>query len=162
MGGGVLPVALHNGQVLFLLGKESSRRGGWSDFGGSKEGRETPRQTAIREGAEELDGFFGTGRSLSERVRDNHLVTVRIRGFATYLFQVPYDPYLPGYFAGHHALMRKNLADKVGRRGMFEKSEVAWFTPEQLRSSFHVLRPFYREVAASILRSLPRISSRLR
>ena len=162
MGGGVLPVALHNGEVFFLLGKESSRRGGWSDFGGSKEGRETPRQTAIREGAEELDGFFGTGKVLSDRVRDNHLVTTRIKGFATYLFQVPYDPYLPGYFEGHHALMRKNLAAAVGRKGMFEKSEIAWFTPNQLRNAFPVLRPFYREVASGILRSLPRIYAKLR
>ena len=55
MGGGILPVALHDGELHFLLGLEQTKRGGWSDFGGAREGRETPRQTAIREGAEELE-----------------------------------------------------------------------------------------------------------
>ena len=162
MGGGVLPIALYNGELMFLLGKEGGKRGGWSDFGGSREGNESQRQTAIREGAEELNGFFGTGKVFSDRVRDNHLITTRIVGFATYSFQVPYDPYLPDYFLGNHSLMKSNLASKIGRNGLFEKSEIAWFTADQLRSSFSILRPFYRTVAAQILRSLPKIYARLR
>ena len=162
MGGGILPCAVHNGQLFFLLGKERGRRGGWSDFGGSREGTETPRQTAIREGAEELDGFLGVGQVLSDRVRDNHLLTVRIRGFSTYVFQIPYDPYLPDYFAGCSALMKKSLPQHIGKKGLFEKAAIAWYTEDQLRASYAVLRPFYREVARTVLRSAQRIASKLR
>ena len=58
MGGGVLPVSVHNGEPVFLFSREAVARGyrdsgKWSDFGGSKEGSETQRDTAVREAAEE-------------------------------------------------------------------------------------------------------------
>ena len=161
MGGGILPVAVHDGQLVFLLGREQGRNGAWSDFGGAREGRETPRQTAIREGGEELDGFLGIGQGLSDRVRDYHLTTVRVRGFASYLFQVPYDPLLPGYFAGHRSLVKKHLPQHLGRKGLFEKSAIAWFTERELRTAWPRLRPFYRDVVAAVLRSAPRLATRL-
>ena len=39
MGGGILPVALHNNKLYFLFGKETFNLSspGWSDFGGSTE-----------------------------------------------------------------------------------------------------------------------------
>ena len=47
MGAGILPVCKYNGLLLFLFGKEGLSRGNqWSDFGGSRDGRETPYQTA--------------------------------------------------------------------------------------------------------------------
>ena len=42
MGGGILPVAYHNGKVKFLFSREAMYTdddpGKWSDFGGGKEG----------------------------------------------------------------------------------------------------------------------------
>ena len=172
MGGGLLPVAVRDGRLVFLLGKEQRRpgvtKGAWSDFGGGREGKETPFQTAIREGAEELDGFLGVGGALRARVRDNMLATLRVRGFSTYMFLVPYDPFLPGYFNGSRAFTRKHLPDKIGRKGLFEKAEIGWFDESELwraqagdRDAPRALRPFYRQVASAILREAPRIRERL-
>ena len=161
MGGGILPVALHDGELHFLLGLEQTKRGGWSDFGGAREGRESPRQTAIREGAEELDGFLGVGNALSERIRENHLLTARSRSYSSYLFQIPYDPYLPTYFAGHRALVKKRLPQHIGKKGLFEKSKIEWFSVKELRKTWPTLRPWYRNIAATILQSIPRIRGRM-
>ena len=64
MGGGILPVAFINNHPYFLFSREAliakEDPGKWSDFGGSKEGKESYRETAIREGWEESNGFLGT------------------------------------------------------------------------------------------------------
>ena len=65
MGGGILPVAEHKGDFYFLFSRErlafsqDKDRGKWSDFGGSREGKETQYQTAIRECFEESNGILG-------------------------------------------------------------------------------------------------------
>ena len=73
MGGGILPVAYHNGKVKFLFSREAMYTdddpGKWSDFGGGKEGRETPYQTAVREGWEESAGFLGTKQDIRKHRR---------------------------------------------------------------------------------------------
>ena len=62
MGGGILPVSKHNGKLYFLFGKEAfddSGETGWADFGGGKEPEDNSVfETAVREGAEELNGFL--------------------------------------------------------------------------------------------------------
>ena len=66
---GVLPYAKqivnNKTNLYFLFAREtldikskSNSKGFWSDFGGSKEKKETPIETAIREGYEETSGFF--------------------------------------------------------------------------------------------------------
>jgi hypothetical protein len=59
--GSILPVCIHNNQLYFLFGKENKKEKdapGWADFGGGCEPRETPYQTALREGYEETSGFL--------------------------------------------------------------------------------------------------------
>ena len=71
MGGGLLPVTIHEGKVLFLLGREHDEKK-WSDFGGGREGRESHFDTALREGCEELNGFFGCKTHLKNTVKRNY------------------------------------------------------------------------------------------
>ena len=65
-GGGVIPVALHDGKLYFLFGQENdvirdaSKNQDWGDFGGGSEPGESEMDTCVREGAEELNGFFGS------------------------------------------------------------------------------------------------------
>ncbi len=71
MGGGILPVAFHKGKIYFLFSREYSKsktkRGLWSDFGGSKEKGETLLETAIREGFEENKKVCIAGRLVTKR-----------------------------------------------------------------------------------------------
>jgi 8-oxo-dGTP pyrophosphatase MutT (NUDIX family) len=67
--GSILPVCIHKNQLYFLFGKENKFEDsspGWADFGGGCEPNETPYQTAMREGSEELTGFLGSPSDLKK------------------------------------------------------------------------------------------------
>ena len=67
---GILPYGKDSkGNVYFLLGKD--RQMAWSDFGGSSHKGEKPFKTAIREGTEELNGFFGTEEEIEEEINSS-------------------------------------------------------------------------------------------
>ena len=72
--GSILPVALHNGKLHFLFGKENPMEDsskGFSDFGGRMDEGETPYIAAIREGSEELTGFLGNKTELETLITKN-------------------------------------------------------------------------------------------
>ena len=71
-GGGILPVAIKNGQVYFLFGKENELDDtpGWADFGGGAEDGESSFDTALREGSEEINGFLGSAEQLRKETQD--------------------------------------------------------------------------------------------
>ena len=79
MGGGILPVAIKNNQLYFLLGKENDMADtpGWADFGGGNENNETNYQAAIREGVEELNGFLGSVNKMKKMVRNNKIIHLK-------------------------------------------------------------------------------------
>ena len=90
------------------------------DFGGGKEGAETPFQTALREGCEELNGFLGCGGALRKLVADNRVGEVHSQTHRTYLFQIQYDTNLPRYFNNHYKFIKKHIPIAVNNRGFFE------------------------------------------
>lgn len=152
MGGGLLPVTVHNGKIMFLLGREHDEKQ-WSDFGGGREGKETHYETALREGCEELNGFFGCKSHLKRTVKDNMLLEINKNGFTSYLFFVPYDPYLPSYFENNFKLMKQRFPQHIGKHGMFEKDKVGWFTAYHARRNMKNVRPFYRAVLSEVLKN---------
>ncbi len=150
MGGGVLPVAFHKGKLYFLFGREVFD-GKWSDFGGGKEGNETPFRTAIREGCEELNGFLGCKAELERTVKANMIKRITHMQFHTYLFHLEYDENLPVHFTNNSAFIRQRLPHLVDKKGLFEKSEIAWMTVADIKRNKSLFRPFYRGVLREIL-----------
>ena len=150
MGGGILPVAIHNDKLFFLFGKEVYD-GKWSDFGGGKENTESPFQTAVREGCEELNGFFGCRSALERLVRTNMVMEIRQKQYTVYIFRHVYDESLPSYFDNNHAFIRQRLPKMIDKNGLFEKSKVAWFSVKEMRDKKNSFRPFYKEVLEKIL-----------
>ena len=45
---------------------------------------------------------------------------------------------------------------------LFEKIELKWFSPSDMKRRIHVFRPFYREIVKQILKDLPNISKFLK
>lgn len=150
MGGGILPIAIHNQKLYFLFGREVQDNM-WGDFGGGREGKETRFQTAIREGCEELDGFLGCESALKKLVTDNLVSQVDTEKLRTYLFEIKYDENLPFYFNNHHKFITKHLHNKVNKKGLFEKSQIKWFSIAELKRSRSSFRPFYRKVLDNLL-----------
>lgn len=145
MGAGILPVSLYRGNVMFLFGRERAS-GLWSDFGGKAEPGETDIQTAVREGSEELNGFYGSGTDLFNKINHSLLNKVDYDHYATYIFRVDYDKSLPIYFKNANEFVEFHMPNIVNNRknGLFEKTELRWFTIEEMREQKTAFRPFYR------------------
>lgn len=151
MGAGILPVTISKGTILFLLGKESKIKY-WSDFGGSSKKFENNYDTAIREGYEELDGFLGNKKQLSNRVTNNFIDKIEIDRYSTYLFYINYYEikYLSIYFNNNRNFLKKSLT-YIPTDGIFEKSEIRLFNKNELMINENIIRPFYRDVIYELM-----------
>jgi 8-oxo-dGTP pyrophosphatase MutT (NUDIX family) len=147
MGAGIVPVALMKGSLLFLFGKEKSD-GRWGEFGGSAMPNEDKFTTAIREGYEELDGFYGSEYQLKKKVVQNLILSIAdLEGrHESFIFKTDYDENLPLYFNNHHKFIKKHIPKGFydENNGYFEKSEIRWFTKDDLVKNKKYFRTFYK------------------
>jgi hypothetical protein len=153
MGGGILPVAIHNGQMFFLAGQECEDQK-WCDFGGGEKGTETDMQTAVREGCEELSGFFGSTTEIQQLLKNNLLLKILLESgkhhYTSFLVQVPYDPNLPFYFNNQYKFIKKYRPHLVCQNGLFEKKQMQWMTLADLNAKRPYFRARYRPIIDDI------------
>ena len=155
MGAGILPVSVHNNNIYVLLSREyiNSKNGGkWSDFGGSKEGKETYFQTAVREGWEESDGFLGNQQEIRNLIKNNFIKTITLGGYRTYLVYIPYDKTLPDRFRKKFLHVRKTHPEKIYKNGYYEKDMLKWVKFEDLDSFKQYARPWYKKFIANLIK----------
>jgi len=155
MGGGILPVAIHNHKLYFLFGKETtddSGQHGWADFGGGPENKETVFETAIREGGEELNGFLGTGDYLKRHVKRNMVHVEKTKQYSSYLFLIDYNKELPSYYNHHFRFFASALPNvKTEHNGLLEKSHIKWYSFEDLKRDKKQFRQFYQSFIEKFL-----------
>jgi len=165
MGGGLLPVALHKGELYFLFGLENKMDDtpGWADFGGGKNNNENYFETAVREGTEELNGFFGTINSVGKMVKRNKILTVKHKTYSTYIFLTDYDEKLPMYFNNNFQFSQRKMPQliKNTKNGLLEKQRIKWFSVKELKTD-KTFRPFYQEIVDKIAGKLPVISEKVK
>lgn len=160
--GSILPVSLYNGQLYFLFGKENKMEDsarGFSDFGGGLEGNETPMDTALREGGEELSGFLGDGKNIKKLIRKNGGVFKLVHNdYNVHMFYMDYDPILPFYFTNFHQFMWTRMnKNTLNSSKLYEKQEIRWFSETELKTKRNLFRPFYREIVDKYVENLPKI-----
>ena len=153
-GGGVIPVALHNGQLHFLFGqendviKDATKNQDWGDFGGSAKPGESEMDTCVREGAEELNGFYGNKRDFRALLLKTQVLKLTYDTRVTHLMRVDYDERLPFYFNNNYRFIKEtaNLRTIAAHpeNGYFEKSHVRWFTLEDLKRERGAFREYFR------------------
>jgi 8-oxo-dGTP pyrophosphatase MutT (NUDIX family) len=159
MGGSILPVTLHNGKIYFLFGKERDidENPGWSDFGGGTDKGETFLQTAIREGGEELTGFLGSNGELKKMLNKygTYNIDYKSEGYTTYrchIFPMEYNHYLPYYYNNNQRFLQKRLDAKIIRdTKIFEKTQIKWFSFDDIKKYHNDFRSFYKNVVHLIL-----------
>lgn len=166
-GGGVIPVAMHNGDLYFLFGqendviKDASKNQDWGDFGGSAKAGESEMDTCVREGAEELNGFYGNKRDFRAFLRKNFLLKLTYDTRVTYLMRVDYDERLPFYFNNNYRFIKEtsNLRAIAAHpeNGYFEKSHVRWFTLADLKRERGAFREYFRNFLDMIAYRAPEI-----
>lgn len=168
-GSSILPVALHNNKLYFLFGKENSLEDsapGFSDFGGGIEKGETPFETALREGSEELTGFLGDPAKLKRHIKKNggtyaftHTnANNSAQNYTVHIVKYAYDPILPTYYNDNHRFLWSRMNRKfLKSTKLFEKIEIEWFCEDELRRRMPEYRPFYREVVGTLLQKIHEI-----
>ena len=166
-GGGVIPVAMHNGDLYFLFGqendviKDASKNQDWGDFGGSAKPGESEMDTCVREGAEELNGFYGNKRDFRKLLLKNQVLKLTYDTRVTYLMRVDYDERLPTYFNNNYRFIKEtaNLRSIAAHpeNGYFEKSHVRWFTLEDLKRERGAFREYFRNFLDMIEYRAPEI-----
>ena len=166
-GGGVIPVALHNGDLYFLFGqendviKDASKDQDWGDFGGGSKPGESEMDTCVREGAEELNGFYGNKRDFRALLLKNQLLKLTYDTRVTHLMRVDYDERLPFYFNNNYRFIKEtsNLRAIAAHpeNGYFEKSHVRWFTLADLKRERGAFREYFRNFLDMIEYRAPEI-----
>ncbi len=156
MGAGILPICTKAGSIYVLLGQERYDNK-WGDFGGSKVAGESYITTALREGEEELNGILGTGKYLSNLVKNNYLATIHNGdNYNTFVFKIKYDNSLPMYFNNNNIFIEKNLKTIVENsyhehNGLFEKCKIKWFTLKEIQNDYTIFRPHFIPILKSII-----------
>ena len=156
MGGGILPVAYHENDIYFLFSRESftkKHKGLWSDFGGSKENRETQYETAIRECVEESCGILGNKDDIRILIKNNCITKIRDKGYSIYLVRVEYNKKIVKIFSEHFKKMLKDYPDLVKEKnGLFEKDKLRWIKLQDLKKNIHIFRPWYKKFIYKIIK----------
>jgi hypothetical protein len=163
-GSSVLPVTIHKGKLYFLFGLENEFEDsakGFSDFGGGVEKGENIRQTALREGGEELTGFLGDGERLEEHMKQNGgSLQLTFNNYHIHLFYLKYDPNLPKYYNWNHAFLWKRMDKKMlSKTKLFEKIEIQWFSVNKMNARIKEFRSFYQDIVKQLIS--PIVKSRI-
>lgn len=168
VGSGVIIVALHKNKVYYLFGKEGSmerdKNCHWGDFGGSAKTGEDLLDTTTREGAEELNGFFGSKHDFEKYILKNKVDEVAYDKRYTYLVRADYDEKLPFYFNNNYKFICEYLKGHVEHptNGLFEKSEIRWFTIDELKRERNIFRDYFRNIIDIIVYNHPKTLSKLK
>ena len=170
MGGGALPIALNkkDKKVYFLFGKENEYLNkdspGFSDFGGGEKPGESALDTALREGCEELNGFFGCEGEIKRLIKENLVTSLNHDRYTTFLFEIEYDDNLPYYFNNNYKFLKSHVNKLVrhSTNGLFEKSVIKWMTFDDLRKERASFRSYYRNVVDVILENEDDIMRKLK
>ena len=164
----ILPVAVCNNELYFLFGKENEMEDsakGFSDFGGRVESGESILDTAMREGAEELCGFLGNPKQLSQLIKKNggtYKLTYgsENKAYHVHIFFMEYDVKLPEYFINNHKFLWERMDKTVlNDSKFFEKQEIKWFCQDDIKKKRGEFRPFYREIVDMFLKDIGKIST---
>jgi len=149
--GSILPIAIRKGKLFFLFGKENSMEDsskGFSDFGGGCENGESPFNTAMREGGEELTGFLGDGNDIRKLIKQNGgTYKITHNDYHVHMFRIEYDENLPKYYNANHKFLWERMNKNVlNDSKLFEKIEIHWFTIEDMKKRKSEFRKFYQEI----------------
>jgi 8-oxo-dGTP pyrophosphatase MutT (NUDIX family) len=154
----ILPVSIYKNKLYFLFGKENPMEDsakGWSDFGGRCDKGETLYQTALREGSEELTGFLGNNKELSNTIKQNGgTFKITHNDYHIHLFFLPYDENLPKYYNYNHKFLWEKMDKKLlNKTKLFEKIEIQWFSTDDIVKQRGKFRNFYQEITDIFIRN---------
>ncbi len=163
--GSILPISIHNNELYFLFGKENSMEDsakGWSDFGGGCDNNETPYEAALREGGEELTGFFGDDKNIKRIIESNGRMPYIIthNDYHVHLFCTEYDKNLPKYYNQNHKFLWERMDNEMlNKSKLFEKIEIKWYSLREMKQRRREFRGFYQEITDLFVKDIKKITA---
>lgn len=162
MGAGILPFTIYKGKLLFLFGRENKdkykkdlgKKGLWSDFGGSREGNETYKETAVREAFEESSGFFGNMEDIENLINTKCIHEIEHNKYKTFLVYIPYNNRLIHNFRKQFLYVKKNKPGLYHKKGLYEKDMIKWVPYNKLREFKKDIRIFYKGIISKLMRTI--------
>ena len=156
MGAGILPTTIHNNKLYFLFGKENkyeTSAPGYSDFGGGADNNESPFETAIREGGEELTGFLGSSKDISKLLKKHGTYNIDYSSnnvhslYRTHIFPIKYDPMLAIYYNNNQQFIQAHLDPSVIKKTkIFEKAEIRWVCVDDILKMRPKFRSYFQHI----------------
>ena len=125
--------------------------GKWSDFGGGKEKKETPLETAIREGFEESEGFLGDKDEIKKLIENESTKKIQTSNYTSYIIYIPYDKELPKKFRSNFLNIKKNYPEKINKNGRYEKDMLKWINIKKIPELYDTFRPWYKQILLNII-----------
>ena len=163
-GAGILPIAIHKGEPLIMMGRETKDLGSfrdsgkWSDFGGGKEKGETIEECAIREGFEEMMGMFGGPKKLKELIKEKLVMKIKIGTYTSFIVNVKYKKSLEKDFVEIYECIKANHPELIKTDNVFfEKDQVRWFKLKKLQNDEYKIdirehfKPVLKQLFAQLL-----------
>ena len=150
MGAGILLYAKKSNNIYLLLGKEI-KNGLWSDFGGSRIGKEEHINTAVREAYEELSGFLGSMIDLKKALGTDPIV-ISTEYYNSFLMEIEYDENFPIYYNHNFKFIQDKLPHIIDNKhnGLFEKMEIKWYPLKDLEKKYKIFRPYFIPILKKI------------
>lgn len=161
-GGGIIPITVHNGKLMLLLGRENMYCKNcchkWSDWGGGKEINENIIDAVAREASEESMGFFGSKKEIKKILKtnsDNQYIIGDV--YKYYIIPIDYDEKIPFYFNNCRDIINKYIPKNLLRNNkILEKDKMMWFTLEELENS-NKLRKHFKNTTKKIVNEKDKI-----
>lgn len=157
---GILIYSFNNeNKLVFLLGKENKSKK-YCDFGGGKENNETDEETAIREFDEESMRSIMTIEEITNKIK-NDSFNVVVNNYREYVVKIDYNEYIPQIYNRIRDKLDICMLDMNGKyqiptcpNGFLEKSEMRWFTINDLKKEINNLRPVFKPTLYVVLKKL--------
>ena len=163
MGAGILPFCFRNNKLYFLFGKERDidENPGWSDFGGGSDKDESYIKTATRECSEEISGFLGSEQDLLKHLKTHGYLNIYLenpknknKGYMVFLTPIEYDPELIKYFNRYQNFIQNKLDKATLKKSkLFEKTEIKWFSFDDISKNKSKFRKFYQNIINVLLKN---------
>ena len=167
-GAGILPYAIHDNKLYFLLGKENpgndpKKNNLFCDFGGGSEKGESPKETAFREFKEESMNVY-QHLDVKNKIKGSN-ISVTNGDYVCYLVEFPYGEAEPRTYNRVMEMLNgcrrekkyKNYVNELiptCKIGLAEKSEMRWFTSEEIFQNKDLIRPIFLKTFSQIIKKL--------
>tara|TARA_B100001093_G_scaffold519549_1_gene609070 strand:- start:1816 stop:2304 length:489 start_codon:yes stop_codon:yes gene_type:complete len=158
MGAGILPFTIYKNKYLFLMGREfrtnpnNKDNGLWSDFGGASDKDETYKETAIREGFEETEGFIGNKKDIEKLIKNNTITEITINKYKTYIVYIDYDNNIVSKYRDNFLRVEKNNPELLCKNGSYEKDMIKWMDVKYLKKNKNKFRVWYKPFVYKIIK----------